>query len=130
VQVDDVEKPTKTHNNLDTRNAIEGLLNNKDINVPTTKVFGCSIKWAEKADWQQKARDQWAKEPVNVEMINEAGIKALVKNTSDKLRLINIWATWCGPCTTEFPEFITMNRMYRRRDFEFVSISADDPDKK
>jgi thiol-disulfide isomerase/thioredoxin len=46
------------------------------------------------------------------------------------LRLINLWATWCGPCVTEFPEFVDMNRMYRRRDFEFISISADDPTKK
>ncbi|MDB5136016.1 MAG: alkyl hydroperoxide reductase/Thiol specific antioxidant/Mal allergen, partial [Mucilaginibacter sp.] len=44
-------------------------------------------------------------------------------------RLINVWATWCGPCTTEFPEFININRMYRRRDFEMITISADDPAK-
>ncbi|MDQ3843504.1 MAG: TlpA family protein disulfide reductase, partial [Bacteroidota bacterium] len=43
------------------------------------------------------------------------------------LRLINVWATWCGPCVTEFPSFITMHRMYRGRDFEFISISADNP---
>jgi len=30
----------------------------------------------------------------------------------------------------EFPDFVTMNRMYRDRGFEFVSISADDPDHK
>jgi peroxiredoxin len=30
----------------------------------------------------------------------------------------------------EFGDFVTMNRMYRRRDFEFVSISADEPAKK
>jgi alkyl hydroperoxide reductase subunit AhpC len=30
---------------------------------------------------------------------------------------------------TEFPEFISMNRMYRKRDFEFISISADEPAK-
>ncbi len=58
-----------------------------------------------------------------------AGIKDLVQNHSDKLRLINVWATWCGPCVTEFPEFITMNRMYRKRDFEFISISADEMSK-
>ena len=51
----------------------------------------------------------------------------ILKNTGDKLRLINIWATWCGPCVEEFPDFITINRMYRSRDFEFISISADDP---
>jgi thiol-disulfide isomerase/thioredoxin len=60
-------------------------------------------------------------------MIDEEGIKDLLKNNSDKLRLINIWATWCGPCVTEFPSFVEINRMYRGRDFEFISISADDP---
>jgi thiol-disulfide isomerase/thioredoxin len=126
-RIDDVEKPTKTPNNFDTRNAIEALLNNKEVPVQTTKVFGCSVKWTEKSDWIEKAKQEWASEPVSIEMINESGIKGLLTNTSDKLRLINIWATWCGPCVTEFPEFIKMNRMYRGRDFEFISISADDP---
>ena len=63
-------------------------------------------------------------------MIDEAGIKDLITNNTQKLRLINVWATWCGPCVTEFPDFVVMNRMYRQRDFEFISISADDPTKK
>ena len=127
---DDVEKPSKTPANFDTRNAVNALLSKKPVPVETTKVFGCSVKWAEKKDYQQKALDGWAKEPVALESIDETGIKALVKNNSEKLRLINIWATWCGPCITEFPEFITINRMYRGRDFEFISLSADDPEKK
>jgi len=129
-RVDDVEKPTKTPNHFDTRNAIDALLANKPVEVQTTKVFGCSVKWAEKIELINKAAQRWAAEPVKIDTINEQGIKDLLKNNSDKLRLINIWATWCGPCVTEFPEFITINRMYRRRDFEFVSISADEPGKK
>jgi thiol-disulfide isomerase/thioredoxin len=129
-RIDDVEKPTKTPNNFDTRNAIEALLNKEEVPVKTTKVFGCSIKWAEKEDWVEKAKQTWANEPVNIETIDEARLKDVMKNNSDKLRLINVWATWCGPCVTEFPSFITINRMYRNRDFEFISISADDPDKK
>lgn len=65
-----------------------------------------------------------------LEMLDEAGIKELLKNTSDKLRLINVWATWCGPCVAEFSSFIDINRMYRGRDFEFISISADAPSNK
>jgi peroxiredoxin len=129
-RIDDVEKPSKTPNTNDTRNAIDALLNNKEVAVATTKVFGCSIKWAEKSDWISKAKAGWAKEPVKIDTITDEGIRELVKNKSGKLRLINVWATWCGPCVTEFPEFITMNRMYRHRDFEFISISADDPAKK
>lgn len=129
-RIDDVEKPTKTPNHFDTRNAIEALLHNKEVPVTTTKVFGCSIKWTDKKELVQKGFDAWAKEPVSIESIDVDGIKELLKNKSGKLRLINIWATWCGPCVTEFPEFIEINRMYRGRDFEFVSISADDPAKK
>jgi len=129
-RIDDVEKPTKTPNTHDTKNAIEALLTGKDVNPVTTKVFGCSIKWIEKSDWITKAKAEWAKEPVTLDSINVDGIKDLLKNNTDKLRLINVWATWCGPCVSEFPEFITINRMYRKRDFEFISISADDPTKK
>lgn len=126
-RIDDVEDPAKKPNNLDARNAIEALINGKVIETTSTKVFGCSVKWAEKKEIVQKVYDKWASEPVNVDMIDEAGLKDLLKNNTDKLRLINVWATWCGPCVAEFPEFITINRMYRGRDFEFVSVSADNP---
>ncbi len=129
-RIDDVEKPTKTPNSLDTRNAIDALLTDKEVPVATTKVFGCSVKWADKNALVKKGNDEWAKEPVSIEMIGEQGIRDLLKNGSDKLRLINVWATWCGPCVTEFPDFVNINRMYRRRDFEFISISADEPAKK
>jgi len=128
-RIDDMEKPTKTPTEFDTRNAIDALLAGKPVPVATTKVFGCSIKWAEKSDWINRSKQAWAKEPVSLDTIGEAGIRELLTNNSDKLRLINVWATWCGPCVTEFPEFISMNRMYRKRDFEFISISADEPAK-
>ncbi|MFI5192741.1 MAG: redoxin domain-containing protein [Chitinophagales bacterium] len=129
-RVDDVEKPGKKPTRLDARNAIDALLAGKPVPVATTKVFGCSIKWSEKSDWIEKSKQAWAREPVGLDTIGVSGIQELLKNKSDKLRLINVWATWCGPCVTEFPEFISMNRMYRKRDFEFISISADDSSKK
>jgi len=129
-RVDDVEKPTKTPHTNDARNAIDALLAGKEIPVTTTKVFGCSIKWAEKSDWIEKAKEEWAKEPVKLDTITVEGLKDLIQNHTDKLRLINVWATWCGPCVAEFSDLIDINRMYRRRDFEFISISADEPAKR
>ena len=126
-RIDDMEKPSKTPTSFDTRNAIDALLANKEVTTPTTKVFGCSVKWAEKTELVKQSNEKWAKQPVLLDSITESGIKDLVKNNGDKLRLINIWATWCGPCVTEFDDFITINRMYRSRDFEFISLSADDP---
>jgi thiol-disulfide isomerase/thioredoxin len=125
-RVDDMEDPAKTPLHTDARNAIDALLNGQPVPVATTRVFGCSIKWAEKKDWIKKASINWAKEPVNLSSIDVSGLRELVKNNSQKLRLINVWATWCVPCVEEFPELVTLHRMYRDRGFELVSISMDD----
>lgn len=128
-RLDGSEKPGSA-NAEDARNALDALLAGKPVAIPQTKTFGCSVKWAEKGDWAQKAPLAWAKEPVDLNVIDDSGIKALLKNDTENYRLINVWATWCGPCVTEMPEFVDINRMYRRRNFEFITISADKPDQK
>jgi len=129
-RVDDVEKPTLTPNSFDTRNAIDALLAGKEVPVTTTKVFGCSIKWQEKSDWMIKAQAAWAKEPVTIDTIAADGLKALFKNNTDKLLVVNVWATWCGPCVAEFKDLMDIDKMYRGRDFKLITVSADDPAKK
>ncbi len=126
-RIDDVEKPGKTPHTQDTRNALNSLLAGKMPDVATTKVFGCSIKWAEKASWLQRAQDEWAKEPVTMDTIGATGIKWLMQNKSDSLRLIVVWSATDNASITAFPEFIDMNRMYRRRDFQFISVNDDGP---
>jgi thiol-disulfide isomerase/thioredoxin len=125
-RIDDTENPAKTPHSLDARNAIDALLADKQVPVPVTPTFGCSIKWIEKDNWTQKAAVTWAHEPVSLDTIGVDGIATLVRNPTNKLRLINLWATWCVPCVQEFPELVTLNRMYRDRGFELVSISTDD----
>jgi len=128
-RIDNSDDPRRatTH---ETRDAIEALLAGKPVPVEQTKTFGCSIKWTEKRDSARKSADAWAKEPVSLKTIDEKGIKALVGNDGDKLRLVNVWATWCGPCVEELPELVKINHMYRRRRFELVTISADSPDER
>ena len=124
-RVDNNERQPDKVTSHDTRNAIEALLKGEPVPVETTKTFGCSVKWASKRDSVKQALAQWAAEPVSVEAIDLEGVKAVLKNDTDKLRVVNIWSLGCGPCVIEFPEFVTMNRMYRRRDFEMVSLNVD-----
>jgi len=112
------------------RNAIDAILEGRKIETPVTKVFGCSTKWAWKTEGTKKLYKQWAELPVTIDDIDAPGIVELIKNKSDKLRLINVWATWCGPCVLEFPDLVTIDRIYRSRQFEFISISADKLSKK
>lgn len=125
-RIDDMENPAKTPTSLDARNAIDALLAGQEVAVKTTKVFGCSIKWIEKKDWIKKAEVQWAKEPVSLQSVNEKGLADLLKNKTDKLRLINVWATWCVPCVQEFPDLVYINHLYRDRGLQLVTISSDE----
>lgn len=128
-RIDKTEKPGTT-NGEDLRNAIDAVLTGKNPDPATTKVFGCSMKWSWKKEYTDQLYKKWAALPVSVDEISVEGIKELIQNKGHKLRLINVWATWCGPCTMEFPDFITIDRMYRGRDFEYVSISTDKPERK
>lgn len=129
-RVDGSEKPG-TGKGEDIRNAVDAVLSGEPVNTPVTKVFGCSIKWSWKDEYTQKLYKQWAELPVTLEEIDINDIKELIRNnTSGKLRLINIWATWCGPCISEFQDLVIIDRMYRGRKFEFITISADKKEKK
>jgi thiol-disulfide isomerase/thioredoxin len=114
----------------DLRNAIESVLTGKTIEKPVTKVFGCSTKWAWKMEATNRLYKEWSELPVTLDEINIEGVKELVQNKSDKIRLINVWASWCGPCVIEFPDLVIIDRIYRSRQFEFISINTDKLTKK
>lgn len=128
-RMDASEKPG-TGNAEDLRAAIDATLSGEPVALNKTKTFGCSVKWAWKNKYAIKVNKEWKEKPVTLEDIDVAGLQSLLKNDSDKLRLINLWATWCGPCVIEYPEFINMHRMFSGRDFEFISVSADKPKSK
>jgi peroxiredoxin len=120
-------KPPKSH---DVLNAVDALLAGKEVPVATTRVFGCSTKWADKQADARHSLEKWDAEPVAIEAIDLEGVSKLARNPTDKLTVVNLWATWCGPCVNELPELVTINRMYRGRPFRLVTISLDDPSKK
>jgi thiol-disulfide isomerase/thioredoxin len=40
--------------------------------------------------------------------------------------LLNVWATWCGPCRFEIPELQALHDRYKSRKFEVVGVSVDE----
>jgi len=126
-RIDDNERESLVHSR-DTRDALEALLAGRDPAVTQTKVFGCSTKWDDKAPDNERWMERVRKEPVNVTPASAADLAALRTNSSGKVRLINVWATWCGPCVSEFDDLVETNLRFRHRDFELITVAAQFPD--
>src|SRR5215510_2439798 len=49
-------------------------------------------------------------------------------NYSGKVMLVNLWATWCGPCRMETPELVRLHKEYQSRGVEMIGLSTENPD--
>ena len=47
---------------------------------------------------------------------------------SGKVLLVNLWATWCGPCRMETPELVKLNKEFKERGVEMIGLSTEDPE--
>ena len=128
-RIDDSEKPQRVQSR-DAGRAIDALLKGGKVPLEKTPTIGCSIKWSDKRGSVKQAFENWARESVGVEIIDAKSVEKLVKNDSGKLRVIHIWASWSGPGVDQLAELVSVNRMYRRRDFELITISIDSPDRR
>ncbi len=114
-----------------TRDALDALLAGREPGLTRTKVFGCSIKWKEKAGDTRRWMEKVSLEPVSVGSATADTLKALRTNVgSGKVRMIHVWATWCGPCVSEFDEVVETNLRFRNRDFELITVAAQFPDER
>jgi len=43
---------------------------------------------------------------------------------ADKVVVINIWATWCGPCRTEMPDLVKLNHEYKSRGLIVLGLAT------
>jgi len=118
---------TNTVHSSDTANALEAMLDGKPVAVPVTKPFGCSTKWVENKVKLIAVDEKMYGGPVVLQTIDAANVAELAKNPTKKLRLINVWATWCVPCVEEFPNIVSISHRFANRDFEVITISVDDP---
>ena len=66
-------------------------------------------------------------DPLRIERISMEEIRTLVQRPSERIRLFNVWATWCPPCVDEFPELLAIQSDFREH-LELIAISANTPE--
>jgi thiol-disulfide isomerase/thioredoxin len=114
---------------FEARDAIEALLANEPVPVARTSVFGCSIKWRDKRQSADRERAEWQRQPVSLQSISLDELSALrLAPPGNTLTMINMWATWCGPCRIEMPELLKSYQWYRSRGVDLVTVALDAPE--
>lgn len=67
------------------------------------------------------------------ESVSKRQLKALDNGSfsfsdfSGKIVVINLWASWCGPCRREVPEYEKVRKEFAGRGVEFIGLTTEDP---
>jgi thiol-disulfide isomerase/thioredoxin len=57
-----------------------------------------------------------------------SGAPIKLSNYAGKVLVVNLWATWCGPCRQETPELVKLHKEFRSQGVEVIGLSTENPD--
>ena len=69
--------------------------------------------------------------PANIadaELTAVTGKPIKLSSYAGKVLVVNLWATWCGPCRSEIPELVKLHKEFRSKGLEVVGLSTEDPE--
>lgn len=95
----------------------------------TTPATGTTATQEPVAAAQQQATtmlDVGSMMPSDYTALELDGTKFVLSSKQDKVLLLNLWATWCGPCRYEIPELQAIHERYKANGFEVLGISLDE----
>ena len=64
---------------------------------------------------------------LNTELKTVNGNSIKLSDYSGKVLIVNLWATWCGPCRMEIPELVKLYNEFKPQGLEMVGLSTEDP---
>jgi thiol-disulfide isomerase/thioredoxin len=65
---------------------------------------------------------------LDAELQSIKGDPIKLSNYAGKILVVNLWATWCGPCRTEIPELVKLQKEYGPKGLQVVGLSTEPPE--
>lgn len=107
--------------------AVNALLENKEIAVKHTGAFGCSTKWSDKEPANVAFMEKLNAQTITLDKAPAATVNALRTNSDGNITLISFWSTRCATCLHQFADMQDIYRMYNDRNFDMTTVSLDSP---
>lgn len=78
------------------------------------------------AEAQQPAAADWIGKPLELKGTTVLGTPLNWSNYRGKVVVVDIWATWCGPCSVELPKLKALHEKLAPKGFDVVGVSVDE----
>ena len=97
-------------------------------NGPADQSKANAVPGAENASAEKKKTDYppIATAVAQSDLKNLDGTTFKVADKKGKVLLLNMWATWCGPCRAEMPTLVKMQETHRDKGLEVIGLNTDD----
>jgi thiol-disulfide isomerase/thioredoxin len=103
------------------------LLNARALTDRARKTTAVPASSSSSHSSNQKASQKASqKDAPNIGTLKPADFAQFRDSARGKVLVLNFWATWCGPCVAEFPEFVALDAKYRDQGVKIVGITSDD----
>lgn len=96
----------------------------------TPKITITSKQGGQQAAPQSQQRPQLDTVPAaawDTEIQSVDGAKFRLSDYKDKVVVIDLWATWCGPCRLEIPHLVDLQKEYGGKGVEIIGLTTEDP---
>ena len=71
--------------------------------------------------------DTLSAEVMNAEFETLDGETRRLSDYKDKVVVLNLWATWCGPCRQEIPHMVELNKEYESKGVQLIGLTTENP---
>jgi len=99
-----------------------------EISKPNSSVTTAPINSARNVPSAPAALATLPASVLDAELKAASGAPIKLSNYSGKVLLVNLWATWCGPCRVETPELVKLHKHFQSQGVEMVGLSTENPD--
>jgi len=94
------------------------VANSKDVQVNDSETNSSSAKKSEYPPLAEKL--------AQAELTNLDNSTTTIADKKGKVVLVNMWATWCGPCRSEMPSLVRLQEAYGDKGLEVIGLNADE----